>query len=113
MDNSLPPYDLGSNFLVAENCQRLSIDEILRQATKTLRRRLVEAQIEALGISIQLTTSKTTFHGERFWFICPICSKRKGMLYKHPENSLIGCMTCLKLKYKKQRYRGMVEELRK
>ena len=108
MGNSLSPYDLG-NFFVAENCQRISVDELVRKANKMLRRRLVEAQIEALGISVQLATSKTLFHGERFWFLCSLCGKRKGVLYRHPAVGLIGCRTCLKLKYIKQRFKVMVE----
>ena len=104
-NNSINQRDLGFS-LVAENCQKIKIEDLVREAKKTLKVRLVEAQIEALGVSLQLTTSKTRFNGERLWFVCPLCSKRVGTLF---SNGSVGCRKCLGLVYKKQRYKGMLE----
>ncbi|QQG43971.1 MAG: hypothetical protein HYW86_03855 [Candidatus Roizmanbacteria bacterium] len=106
----LNPCDLGTNF-IAENCYKIKIDDLVRKAQKELKITLLNAQIEALGIIVNLTTSRTKFNGEKFWFICPNCNKRVGMLYKHPLEDVIGCRCCLNLKYKKQRFKGMIESL--
>lgn len=104
----LNPYDLG-NEIILESCYKVNIDDFVSKARKSIKLRIIEAQIEILGISVKLTTSKTRFDGERFWFSCPICQKRVGTIFKHPYKDLIGCRLCLNLKYKKQRYKGMVE----
>ncbi len=104
----LNPYDLGS-FLVVENFEKIKVDDLISKAQKELKRRLLQAQIEVLGVVVNLTTSKTKFNGERFWFACPNCKKRVGALYRHPVVEIIGCRTCFNLKYRKQRFKGMVE----
>lgn len=105
----LNPYDLGENFLVVENFEKIKVDELVSKAQKELKFRLLQAQIEVLGVDVSLTTTKTKFNGERFWFACPNCKKRVGTLYKHPFEDIIGCRICLNLKYKKQRFKGMIE----
>lgn len=104
----LTPYDLG-NSQVTENCQKINIDNLVNKALNELKLRLIQSQIQALGIDIALTTSKTKFNGERIWFLCPNCEKRVGILYKHPSEQIIGCRICLGLKYKAQRFKGMTE----
>ena len=100
----LTPYDLGS-YLVVENCDRLKVDELVAKSLKELKKRLVQAQIEALGVNINLITSRTRFNGQRIWFQCPHCKKRIGTLYKHPIGGVLGCRVCLNLKYKRQRFK--------
>ncbi len=107
MNNSLTPYDLGTSQLV-EHTQRININDLVRQAQKEVKMRLLEAQIEALGVNVGLTTSKTRFNGERVWFVCPVCGQRSGIIYSFASSN-IGCRKCLGLKYKKQRFKGMVE----
>ncbi len=102
------PYDLGS-FQLADSLQKIHIDELVRRAKKVLKQRLVEAQIESLGIAVRLTISKTRFSGERLWFVCPVCAKRVGTLYRHGLKEIVGCRNCLEVKYRKQRYKGMLE----
>jgi hypothetical protein len=104
----LTPYDLG-NFSVTENCQKIKVDQLVNQVQKELKKRLLEAQISTFGIDISFTTTKTKFNGERIWFICPNCKKRVGDIYKHPMEDKVGCRVCLNLKYKKQRFKGMIE----
>lgn len=108
MNNLINPYDLGT-FLVAENCQKISVNELVRNAQKVVKKRIVEAQIDALGVALSLTTSKTRFGGERLWFVCPGCKNRSGVLYQQSPISTIACRKCLGLVYKKQRYKGMIE----
>lgn len=102
----ISPYDLGNNLV--EHTRRITIDELVRLANKQLRQKLIASKLSVLGKDLELTTSKTRFQGERFWFVCPICRKRKGVLYSHSDK--IGCRECLGLKYKKQRFKGMTEQ---
>lgn len=104
----LTPYDLG-DFLVAENCFKVKVDDLVRKAQGGLKIRLLEAHVEALGIEVSFTTSKTKFDGERIWFLCPNCKRRVGTIYKHSTEEIVGCRICLNLKYKKQRFKGMIE----
>ena len=108
MNNLLSPYDLG-NFQTVESCQKLSVNELVRKATKDLKKRIVEAQIEAFGVSVKLTTSKSRFNGDRLWFACPLCAKRAGTLFYDKLRNMTGCRKCLTLLYNKQRYKGMIE----
>ena len=108
MNNLISPYDLGE-FQLVDTAQRINIDELVNRVKKELKIRLLQAKIEALGIEVQLATSKTRFNGDRFWFLCPICQIKVGTLYKHPLQDILGCRNCLALKYRKQRFKGMVE----
>lgn len=107
MTKIIRPNDLGK-FLTLESCQRLDVNDLVRQAKKNLKKRLLEAHLEALGVKIELTTSKTRFGGERLWFVCPLCGERRGLLYVRPTDKLIGCRECVDLDYKEQRYKGMM-----
>ena len=109
MSKSLNPYDFGNNFQLVENCQKISVDDLVRIATKDLKKRIVEAQIEALGINLNLTTTSTRFAGQRLCFQCPVCTKRIRTIYQ-TVNGSIACRACLGLKYKKRRYKGMIEQ---
>jgi len=108
MNDLISPYDLGE-FQVAENAYKIRVGDLVSKAQKELKLRLLQSNIEACGIVVSLTTSKTRFNGERYWFLCPICKHRVGIVYKHPTSEIIGCRSCLGLKYKAQRYKGMIE----
>lgn len=110
MNNLINPYDLGE-FQLIDGALKISIDELVDRVKKELKIRLLQAKIEALGIEVSLTTSKTRFNGDRFWFLCPICYIKVGVLYKHPLQDILGCRNCLELKYRKQRFKGMIEAL--
>lgn len=56
----------------------------------TYKQKVVDAQIS-------LTTTLCHFGGERYWFECPSCSKRIGVLYKAGE--YFACRTCHDLTY--------------
>ena len=110
MNKPIDPYDLG-RINVAEYCQKVDINNLVRQTKVELKGKILESEISALGKKVCLTTSQTRFGGTRLWFLCPVCSRRVGVIYKHPTTSAIGCRSCLELKYKKQRYKGMMEAI--
>ena len=105
---SLKPNDLGKRFLVEES-QRISITSYIRTAQEKLKGVLITAEIEVGNTHIELVQSKTAFGGTRYWFKCPLCERRAGMLYIHPFNAILGCRACLNLEYRSRRYKGMVE----
>ena len=55
------------------------------------------------GIRLYLSSTEQSF-GKRWWFLCPLCQKRKGKLYviKTPQSSGLGCRVCLGLSYPTQ-----------
>lgn len=105
---SLSPDDLGKKLLV-EECQCLSISTFTRKAKRELKKSFMELQIQVFGNDIRLATSHAHFGGLRFWFKCPMCSYRMGTLFIHPISQKIGCRRCLGLRYRKQAFKGMVE----
>lgn len=107
MDKSINPYDLGQNSLV-EQAEVIKIQDIIRQAQKGLKLALIGSQIEALGIKVEFSTSRTRFGGERLWFTCPMCHKRSGRLYRGQGEARLGCRECLGLIYSSQRYKTSI-----
>ena len=103
---SLNPNDLG---LLVEECQKIKISDFLGKCRNELKEAIIKSELEILELKIELTTSKTCYNGIRFWFNCPLCSLRVGVLFKHPLTSAIGCRQCLRLEYRKRRYKGMIE----
>lgn len=104
----IKPYDFGKINL-ADVCQKIKIDDLVRVLKKDLKRKLITSQLNSLGYDINLVTSKTKFSGERIYFVCPNCNLRVGVIYKHPTLNILGCRTCLGIKYRKRRYKGMIE----
>lgn len=105
----MTPNDLGEKYLV-EECQRINISDFLKSHRSNLKQLVLKTELEVIGIKVLLGTSKTGFNGFRFWFICPLCLKKMGVLFIHPINHLIGCRHCLNLEYRKRRFKGMIEE---
>jgi len=109
---SLKPNNLGKKYLV-EQARKIKISDYLRQVKNNLKELALTSQIENEGFDVELITSRTNYNGLRFWFKCPICSQRAGVLYKHPLKGNLGCRKCLNLEYRSRRYKGMVENLMK
>lgn len=105
----MSPNDFGKNIL-AEQCQRININEFLRESKTKLKKSLLASNIETQGLSLTLTDSKTGFGGVRYWFSCPSCNRRVGVVYRHLLTGQLGCRLCLGLDYRKHRYKGMIEE---
>jgi hypothetical protein len=105
---SLSVNVLGSSTLV-EQCPRITIEETLTKITPQIKEQLLKTQLNMQGFNVDLAVTETAFGGERFWFKCPLCNKRAGVLFQHPISNLIGCRACLGLEYKSRRYKGMLE----
>ena len=103
---SLNPNSLG---LLVEECQKIKISDFLKKIKIGLKEALIKSELEVEGLHIELTTSKTGYSGVRFWFKCPLCNLRVGVLFKHLTSNAIGCRRCLRLEYRKRRYKGMIE----
>ncbi|PJA39992.1 hypothetical protein CO179_03770 [candidate division WWE3 bacterium CG_4_9_14_3_um_filter_39_7] len=103
---SLNPNNLG---LLVEECQKVKISDFLKKSRTGLREVIIKSELEVEGFHIELTTSKTGYNGVRFWFKCPLCNSRVGVLFRHPTSNAIGCRQCLRLEYRKRRYKGMIE----
>lgn len=106
---SLTAYDSGKTILV-EQCRKISVNEVIETVKPKLKEQLIQMELDANGLEIELTTSKTRFKGNRIWFKCPMCRNRIGVLYQHPLSNVLGCRDCLNLEYKSRRYKGMIEE---
>jgi hypothetical protein len=105
---TMKPDDFGKK-LLAEQCQKIRISDFVKASNKQIKEMLIKSSLEMEGYSILLNRSKTGFGGTRYWFSCPICHKRSGVLYKHPVSQILGCRQCLGLDYKKHRYSKMAE----
>lgn len=105
LTNNVPwPIDLGAS-LDTEKCVAVLIWEVSKQV-KNLQSNMV---VEIVGVDVDITVSYPYFGGNRFWFSCPICKRRCGVIYVHPFGP-VGCRLCLNLTYPQQRYKGMIEE---
>lgn len=104
----LSPNDLGRKFLV-EECQRVVVGNYVKVAGRKLKEALLCSELGVDNLSISLTTSRTAFGGTRYWFSCPSCTARVGVIHVHPLTQQLGCRRCLNLEYRKRRYKGMVE----
>ncbi len=51
--------------------------------------------------TVKLTSTRVTY-GSRFYFECPECLRRSGVLYLRGEGSRIACRKCHKLSYRSQ-----------
>jgi hypothetical protein len=105
---SMTNNNLGNNFLV-EDCQKVVVSDILRDYKAKLKETILRSQFEMLNENVLITTSKTGNGGLRFWFMCPHCKRRSGVLLRHPLQDILGCRLCLNLEYKKRRFKGMIE----
>lgn len=104
----MKPIDFGKTFLV-EECQKVSITPFSKRAKEQIKATLLSSEIEMAGTRLELTTTPVHFGGTRYWFKCPLCSKRVGTVLVHPISAQTGCRACLGLEYRKRRYKGMVE----
>ena len=105
----ISPNDFGKKILV-EQCQKIRFSDFLRKANQQIKEMVLQSLVEADGYNISFGKSKAGSSGTRLWFSCPICHKRSGVLYMHPVSQILGCRRCLKLDYRKHRYKGMIEE---
>lgn len=81
-----------------DNIKSISINEIVRTA-KAMETTPEGVLKQLVNGEIKLTTTSLTY-GDRFWFVCPSCSKRSGKLYQYTNG--LTCRKCLNLKYRDQ-----------
>jgi len=103
-----PLNDFG-RIVTVEECQKVTIHELIRKSNEFLKEALIKSQIQTLTTTVCLATSLTYRGGVRYWFSCPQCTKRVGVLFTHPITGEMGCRKCLNLKYWKSRFKGMIE----
>ncbi len=68
----------------------------------------LKEKIELLNQDIGITYTKCNFGGQRFWFVCPMCNGRIGVLYKNPISEAILCRKCHGLSYMKSTFHKMM-----
>jgi len=56
---------------------------------------------------VYLSYTQCFFGGKRSWFVCPLCNRRVGVLYK--QEDYLGCRECFNLTY---RSRNLSKNLR-
>lgn len=84
------------------DCEVIQMKDLLHQAKQKLKLALVQNELEINGINSSITASQTGGGGFRYWFTCPQCQKRCGVLFRSPLNSeIVACQKCLAVKYKK------------
>jgi hypothetical protein len=83
--------------LTVEKCERLSIFELRIQGV--LISNESDDYLYGNGVKIPLTKTPCYFGGERFWFICPDCHRRAGILYRPGYSSFFLCRHCHDLTY--------------
>ncbi len=101
--------NLGGKTLLVEDCQKVAVADVLKKYRLNIKETLLHSQFEMTGKDVRLTTSPTGNNGTRFWFVCPNCGRRVGLLLTHPLQGQLGCRQCLNLEYKKRRFKGMLE----
>ena len=59
------------------------------------------------GIVLPVALTPTLIHqkGHRWWFTCPVCGRRVGILHLPPGEVFFGCRSCHDLSYR-SRWRG-------
>ncbi len=106
----MKPNSFGKTILT-DQCQEIRVADFVRKAKQSLKEALLQSSIETEGYQLLLNRTITGFGGTRYWFSCPSCQRRAGVLYRHPVSNVLGCRTCLGLDYRSHRYKGMIESV--
>lgn len=109
MTTPLTPNDFGKSRILAEDCKKIRIEDVVHKTHHQLKQVLLQANVDAMDMELELTTTLLCSGGLRYWFKCPLCQKRVGVLFQHPIEQVIGCRKCLRVDYLKHRYKGMIE----
>lgn len=96
---------------LTDQCEKIPIKELLKRYKDELRNGLLKSDVLIQGIKVTITGSKTGNNGLRYWYECPICKGRCGVLFCYPLSLVVGCRTCLGLRYRKCSKKGMVDNL--
>ena len=96
---------------LVEQSQKININDLVKSIKSELKYIQLKSRIEALGQTLEVTTTPCHFGNSRYWFICPLCKQRVGTLFKPPDNSVLLCRKCHNLTYLKSRYNRMIWNL--
>ncbi len=66
-----------------------------------------DGQQNDYGHQVSLTTTPCNYGGERYWFECPSCYARVGILYLAPGDVRFRCRHCNNLTYRSRNRTGM------
>ena len=95
--------------ITVENCRRISVSEYLKHLGTKCEEVVLGSVVEVMRTTAHLTATPVHFGGVRFWFLCPHCACRIGVLLIHPLAARVGCRRCLDVEYRAKRFKGMVE----
>lgn len=89
--------------LTVENCQKITISDFDFKDIEPSR-------VEINDQIIEFTKTKCNYGGNRYWFICPKCNRRIGVMYRKPLSNIFLCRYCNNLTYQLSKYRRAKEE---
>jgi len=93
-----------------EECGKIDINELMNKLKEILKSELLKVELDGLQNNIKLASSKTGNGGMRYWFFCPQCNKRVGVLYRRPGSDSLVCRRCGNLQYSVARYHRSPQE---
>lgn len=93
---------LGKKYL--EQCPKITIKEIMDKVSLAIEKQILDIELEW----IEIIKTKANYGGFRVWFKCPKCNHKVFNLYNINWNLI--CRKCSWLKYRKQRFKWMLEE---
>ena len=86
------------NHLSVEDCQKITVQNIKDSLNDG-------AELDINGTLVRLISTRCNYGGNRYWFVCPSCSNRVGVLYRKPLNQVFICRKCNDLTYQTVKYR--------
>jgi len=93
---------LGKKYL--EQYPKITIKSLFEKVEIQLKKELLDVSLDW----IEIIQTKANYWWFRKWFKCPKCNLKVFTLYNISWNLI--CRKCSNLPYKKQRYKGMIEE---
>lgn len=93
---------LGKKYL--EQCSKITVKDILSKVALEIEKEILTVEFDWLNI----IKTKANYWWYRIWFKCPICGSKVFTLYN--LNEVLKCRKCTWLHYRKQRFKGMIEE---
>lgn len=108
MKKSLTPNNYGK-FILSENCHKVDVNSLIARYRNEFKKFVLQSELEINSLKVEIITSKTNYGGDRFWFKCPHCRRRIGVIYQNPLDASVGCRTCIGVKYASSAKKGMLE----
>lgn len=103
----MSPNDFGK--ITVEKCRKVAVSDYLKKFREQFKENILTSVMEAAGMEISLASTRTGFGGIRYWFVCPQCERKIGVILVHTITQVVGCRHCLGVEYTKKRFKGMIE----